>query len=318
MDLWKKRRPAGGENVTFSIRYRGENTAQEWAEFATARIVPREIHTTPTLPLQSIAVPVALSAKRMKRIAGKADGAQELIDYTGEKAEAGKDCMTDHLARSVWSDGTDETNDYGDRLCNLTGLKAVLARGSSYASISPTDAPEWNPAQIDFATAASGAWAGYTISGSNSLSDIIDTSDPLYLGNVMDSMIAQTEFDGESTNLIMADIKGYELILKMLHPTQRQNSDIGYGSFKGVFWQGIPVVRERNATFLGTGATKANIVGLNTKLFEIACVPGAEIAFENFEKVKGTDAVLGMYLFDGQMICRSRRNQWSIINAPTA
>src|SRR3990167_8556758 len=127
MDLWKNRKPAGGENIEGAIRYRGHKRTMAWGEFSEAPVVKRDVLTVPYVPIKDMAEPVDVSINRMQKIKSGASGATMLVNYLNEQSQAGEDSILEHLSESLFSAGTDSVNEYGQPLCNLTGLQAIIS-----------------------------------------------------------------------------------------------------------------------------------------------------------------------------------------------
>jgi hypothetical protein len=319
MDLWKNKNAASGGSVEWNIRYRGHNRAQTWDEFSEADIMKRDTITTPTLSLISLADPVDISIKRLRQIKGGANGATALVNYMNESAQAAEDDIIEHLGMSIFSYGIPIANSCNKPLANLSGLGLICAYNVTYAGVAVADAPTWQPNVIGSTTyvdngtvyPTAGAYLGITLAGSETLANYMTTTHNAYLGKQLSTVIANCTVGADRPNIIVCNIDGYTLIQQMLMPNQRYPQDIGYGGFKGLFWEGIPVYCDRKCQ-------ARSIYVLNTDFLELRATPGAEITFDAFEKRTGTDVMTGMYLFDGQMICTSRRHQGAIYNLPTA
>ena len=319
MDLWKNKQAAGGGAVEWSIRYRPNNRTIGWGEFAEAKVQKKDVITTPTLSTIDIAEPVDISINRMKKIKSGANGADGLVNYLNEMSQASEDSILEFLSQSIFTTGVTVSNADGEDLPNLTGLGGIVSSSSTYGGIAVADCPYWASNVIGSTTTAdngddgmtAATYLGITIAGTETLANLMTTTHNAYLGKLLSTVVANCTWGADRPNLIVTNIGAYSLIEQTLMPSQRYPQDVGYGGFKGIYWQGIPVVVDRKCP-------ARCIFVLTTKYLELRANPGMEITFDPFEKRPGTDVLTGMWKFTGQMVCTSRRHQGGIFNLPTA
>jgi hypothetical protein len=319
-NLWKNRGPVGGANVEWRIRYRPHARTMGWGEFAESKVQKRDVITTPTLPTVGLAEPVDISKKRLANILKSTDSQNTLVNYMNEMSQAAEDSLLDHLAGSVFTGGETVANKDGQDLYNLTGLKSIVSSSSTYGGVAVADSPYWVSNVIGSTTCAdnaaatmtAGTYLGITIAGTETVANVLTTSHNAYIGKLMTTAIRNCTWKSDAPDLIVTNIDGYALIEQAIIPTLRNQQPIGYGNFKGLMWDGaIPVVVDRQCPL-------RTVFVLNTKYLELRAQPGSEITFEAFEKRTGSDVLTGMWMFEGQMICTSRRHQGGIFNLPTA
>jgi hypothetical protein len=314
MDLKKNMKPAGGGAIEFALRYQAHGRTMAWGEFAEAPPMKRDVITTGTLSTIDIAEPVDISNTRLRNINSGANGATLLVNYLNSMTQAAEDSITQHLSGSLFSSGAISANAFGQPLNNLTGLSAIVSNTATYAGVAVADAPGWKSNTITLGTAdATGASnLGVILTGSEGLvADLLVASHTTYLQKLLDIVINNCSWNGESPSMIVTDLNGMALIEQLLFPQQRYQQDTAYAGFKAIFYRNIPVFMDR--------LCPANtIYVLNTKYLELHAVPGAEITFDTFRYRAGTDVMTGMYLFSGNIACTSRRHQGAIFNLPTA
>lgn len=307
-DMKKNSIPIAGGSISKEIRHVGHNRTQGGGEFAEAPVVKRDIITRVTLTSKEIWEPIDISMSRVRRIKDNVNRSQMLSDYMSEMVAGARDSMSMHLAKSMFSNGATLTNPYGKPLPQLTGFKSILARDTSYAGISPTDAPTWNPNTVDYTgSGGSTTWHGITLTSGGSKAKFLDPDGDEYLPKLMSEIATACTFtDFSEPTFFQMGESIYNLFLQCLSPNQRFQQDTAYAGFKAVYLNSYPV-------FLNKNCGRTDVICVTTKHLHWGFNPGAEMTLDDFIRRAGSDVQTALLISDCEMLCSSRRTQGGIL-----
>jgi hypothetical protein len=289
---------AAGDNITWNGRFKNSGRVQQGGE---GYVIPLKMSNTNdqcSIPIRDIVAPLQLSKTRAKKI--KAMSKAALGDYVTAGREAVMAELGDHLGRSIYSDGTLESNAEANPLPNLHGMAAAASRTATYAGISPTDAAGWAAATLNLASATGGSWAGLTFTATApTLTEIQLSTSVFYLPRLLDAVIDQCTFGTQMPDLITMPPTYYGIMHQIILGKQALDNRDKFG-FRGFTYKGCDVVMDK--------LSPLTVISVwTTPKLAVAGLPGNQDSPEPLVDVPATDFMVAECGFSGNVAFLERR-----------
>lgn len=298
----KKVQPCTGENITWTPQISYAGRIQSGAAGYVVPLKQSEVHQLATVPSEDILQPIQLSNNILKRNAKSVEGDKMLSSYIDARVMNAINEMKEYIGRSLYSDGTPESNAEGGIVPNLAGMGIICKRDNTYAGLSPALYPSWQPAELIMNSSSGGTWAGFTFSGTApTFAEMISSTDEYYLPGLLDVIIDYCTFGSSMPDLITCG----PLYHSFLHRAISNKEQVVKGSFgfPSFTYRGISVEMDKLCP-------AGEIYVWTTETLGFGAVPGQLIQLEEggFERVgKNTDYVVNNMLFSGNLVCTDRR-----------